>query len=305
MPKKKRAPRDVLPANAKHFATLRPYLNKLTIGRVKRKSMYLFCVRASLGKCFEFNELVYDKRKAKDAFFWLSSLRGICEDLIVLNFIKGLPPKDRNELIHLLMQHDLLDRIAVQKAFFSKFRPVQPILSGSGSSATLDALQTRIRSIWKRHGWPNLERGIMPQTRQLAERQSVDVLSSMYDFLFRLTSASVHFNVQALLRSGWGPLESHFHFSTKNFYPYYLAFARTYGAFLFCIYFEFFSHQLRAGKRVLKLVAQIRKELLLQQRWPEMVTFEELNMEPPKPNFLMQIVMGMMQAEKNRLVPSP
>ena len=42
-------------------------------------------------------------------------------------------------------------------------------------------------------------------------------LAVLYDYLYRLTSDSVHFNVSSLFRSGWGPSVSQFVFSSKNF----------------------------------------------------------------------------------------
>jgi hypothetical protein len=79
----------------------------------------------------------------------------------------------------------------------------------------------------------------MPQIRQIAEKQGRHHLAILYDYLYRLTSAGVHFGVQSLLRSGWGNPKQ-FVFSTKNFDAYFANYCSLYGAFLFCLYFEFF-----------------------------------------------------------------
>src|SRR5207244_2158230 len=107
--------------------------------------------------------------------------------------------------------------------------------------ATLATLEEQIQAIWNRHGWPGLKTGTMPQVRQIADKQSKPILATLYDFLYRLTSAGVHFNVQSLLRSGWGPTKEVFTFSSHNFDRYFAAYASIYGAFLFCVYFEFFD----------------------------------------------------------------
>lgn len=119
----------------------------------------------------------------------------------------------------------------------------------------------------------------MPQTRQLAERTGVVIL---YDYYYRLTSKLVHFNPQVLLRSGWGDNLRHPHFSFNNFDQYYKEIAQTYGILLFCLFFEFFDDDLRAGDDVDHLVDQLRERILTQLRWPELVTWEEMNRRPPE-----------------------
>ncbi|MGH3848465.1 MAG: hypothetical protein ACRDRT_01975, partial [Pseudonocardiaceae bacterium] len=73
-----------------------------------------------------------------------------------------------------------------------------------------------------------------------------------------------------------------------------------YGAFLFCVYFEFFGNFLRPGPKVTNRVNEIRKELLMTPRWPEMVTFEEMNLPTPKRNILMVTLVAVIEAEKRR-----
>jgi hypothetical protein len=139
----------------------------------------------------------------------------------------------------------------------------------------------------------------MPPVRQIAEKHHVDLLTTLYDYLYRLTSGMVHFNPQVLLRSGWGgpPV---FHFSPKNFNRYYQAFARTYSVLLFCLYFELFGRFLRAGANVRNLVVEMRKDLLLEPRWPEMVTYEEMNLKPPKGHEILRMAVRFMDAEARK-----
>jgi hypothetical protein len=146
----------------------------------------------------------------------------------------------------------------------------------------------------------------MPQIRQIAEKQGQAVLSVLYDYIYRLTSGTVHFSVQALMRAGWGPTKEQFTFSTNNFHCYYLSFAQVYGAFLYCLYFECFGKVLRPSKRVLKNIGKIREAVLLQSRWPEMVTFEEMNVNLPDEHTgesMMRHLYSFMQSqEKKRLL---
>jgi uncharacterized protein DUF5677 len=278
------------------FEKLKSFMDKVAVGGLGRNQLFSLCVKASVAKCYEFNLHV---RRTSDAFFSLPSLRGICEDLIVLNYVKRLPRTDRENLIRLLMDHDVHSRIKSQDTFFSAVRPQQPVLRVKDVDAHITAVESKIRTIWNRHGWPRLQHGTMPQIRQIAEKQGQPVLASLYDYLYRLTSAGVHFNVQSLLRSGWGSSIDQCTFSTQNFDRYFAAYAKIYGAFLFCIYFEFFGRFLKPGSSITKTISEIRKAVFLESRWPEMVTFEEMNLPMPEDNFLGRIILSVMQAESN------
>ena len=62
---------------------------------------------------------------------------------------------------------------------------------------------------------------------------------------------------------------------------YYLAVNRVYGGYLLCLYFEFFREFLEPNQKEENAVAELRKYLLEIPRWPEMITFEELNVSDP------------------------
>ena len=59
-------------------------------------------------------------------------------------------------------------------------------------------------------------------------------------------------------------------------------FGRIYGAFMFCSYFELLFRFLRPDKQTKLIVDKIRKSILKIPRWPEIVTFEEMNFTVPK-----------------------
>ena len=288
--------------DAKHFARLKPFIERAAIGEIRKGRMFVLCVKASIAKCYEFNQLVRGDAPLQDAFFLLPALRGVCEDLIVLKYLQSIPAKEREELVSLLMSHDVQTRIKFQDKFFTAARPQQPVLRVKDADTAIEQLESKIRAIWNAHGWPGLNRGAMPQIRQIAEKQGEGVLATLYDYLYRLTSGTVHFNVQSLLRSGWGASKKQFTFSTKHFHPYFLAFGRVYGAFLFCLYFEFFRKVLGLNAEALEAVGEIRKSLLLESRWPEMVTFEEMNLEPPKTGILEFVYSFMQSEQKKRLI---
>jgi hypothetical protein len=102
--------------------------------------------------------------------------------------------------------------------------------------------------------------------------------------------------VQSLLRSGWGPTPKNFVFSAKNFHPYFEEYCRVYGAFLFCLYFEFFGSVLRPSPKERAIISEIRQHVLITPRWPEMVTFEEMNQKPPEESQMLRMLVSAFQA---------
>ena len=63
-----------------------------------------------------------------------------------------------------------------------------------------------------------------------------------------------------------------------------------------CLYFEFFPRVLRLRPKQRAVVDKIREEILITGRWPEMVTFEEMNQEPPKGGEVMRMILSAAQA---------
>jgi hypothetical protein len=127
---------------------------------------------------------------------------------------------------------------------------------------------------------------------------TVDVI---YDYIFRLTSGTVHFSTRSLFRTGWGPLTPDamdVTFSTTNMSAYYIEFCRIYGIFLLSIYFEFFSSLLGVPPWVETRVQRMRVALAKQNRWPEMLTFEEANKDLPKGGEIMWYALQQVLAEE-------
>lgn len=263
-----------------------PSIQKTAKATIRLKGReFVNCLRASLSKSFEFCLETHQGRINRIAFFLVPSLRSICEDLVVLSYLAKMSNADRNGLVSLLIQHEMAAKLDAQSKFFKLARPEQPVIQ----PGTIDKkkIEDSIRQIWKRNGWAGLTSSWMPTVRQIAEKNHIDVLTTLYDYIYRLTSGAVHFNPGLLLRTGWGkPIPR---FSPKNFSKYYVAYARTYGLLLFCCYFELFGRFLRPDKSVSALVTELRFGLLSEFRWPEMITFEELNLRPPQGDVLRHV----------------
>ena len=101
-------------------------------------------------------------------------------------------------------------------------------------------------------------------------------LISTYEFIYFSASNFVHFNPHALFRTGWGAEHGPFTFSIRNMSGYYQSFSSFYGAVLF-IGFQasFGSDHFKVDleteiNRLIELIGYV-------QRWPEIITFEEMN----------------------------
>lgn len=263
---------------------LHPFVDSAKTTKIDRSRMFSLCLRASFSKAFDFVYHAFKQTDDNHAFFRAAALRSICEDIIYLSFVATLAPRDRETIIKGLMLLEVNERIRRQVDFFGKFRVLQPVLDREISELELAKLKQEIRIVWQANGWPKLKSGQSPTTRAIAESVDPGVLGIVYDYIFRLTSSLVHFSPQVLLRTGWGDLKSTMTFSIENMNPYFVAINQVYGTFLLCLYFEYFARFLRLGTANQKIVAALREEIVMRSRWPEMVTFEEMNIELPGTN---------------------
>lgn len=271
--------------------SLRPFMEKIaTVGRPTRK-LFSCCLRSSVTKAYKFLEVASNIDR-KNAFFLVPSLRSITEDIIVLRFISRIPHQEREAAIVSIMRSNVSERIKTQSDFFGTFRPFQPVLN----TGSLDEFhQDGSIAFWQNNGWPNLNGRKMPPIREIAKKCGEGTLDIIYDYLFRFTSATVHFSPQTLLRLGWGDSASkeRVTFSPDNMSQYFSDANLIYGSCLFSLYFEMFGRFLRPNREEKQIVSKLRKRILEVFRWPEMVTFEEMNRPVQKvgiPHWIIKVV---------------
>ena len=291
---KKTLPAESLP---RMLDPLRPLVKRIaTVCSVENS--FLNCLISSFVKAFEFVDLA-SKQEPEIAFFMVPALRGITEDIIYFRFFSSFPDKIRGQVVTDMQLLELSKKSQQQNTFFKTFRPVQPVLPQINFNE--EKIRDRLRSFWRQNGWPNLHDREVPPVRQIAEKSEPGLLEVVYDFIYRLTSNMVHFDPQVLLRAGWGKIpEGPITFSYSHMGPYYLAVSRIYGSCLLCLYFEFFDKFLEPSQEEEKAVAELRRYLLVTCRWPEMVTFEEMNLPVPfaESNIILRATLTVMMEEK-------
>jgi hypothetical protein len=262
-----------------------------------REGMFRGVLKASFIKCFEFAKLVhgYEIEKAEEGSFFLSgALRGLSEDLIALKFIRKLKRKDRDEVVQIEMMSSTAQLIDKQAEFFRSKRPFQPVLTKSFDAAELDKAKDRLTTIGQSSKlWQTSRK--LPPIEQMA---NVVRLKAFYNFIYRMTSRIVHFNVGVALRSGWGDCPKAVTFSSRNFCRYYLELNQFYGAYILVNFCRTFGKDLGLSSSFMKNLAGISSAVNDRLRWPEAITFEEMNQR--NPNVLIRIVLKVAHLEKKK-----
>lgn len=175
---------------------LKPYIDELSKGSLQEESRYISMLRAALVKNFEFSLFIWQSDQDKNSYFSTATLRGICEDIITLNFISTLTDEDQTKLIETLFKLDLLAASKKQFKFLGKSQPVIRF-SDKTNEEKVENLKNDIESIAKKYPrWINLKKNQigynkLPTISQMAQFCK---LEDLYDYLYAATSRWVHFN---------------------------------------------------------------------------------------------------------------
>jgi len=254
-----------------------------TIGNrnLEEDGLYKITVAAALVKSYEFMKLCANHDADSKVYFTLGSLRGICEEYIVLSFLKDLAPEERDKAIGATMSLKVQESLKRQKLFFDNERSFQPIIQPNNKNEELiEKYKQDLKDIGERTGaWS--KKTSMPKIHSMAEALS---LGDFYKYFYTLSSETVHFNPRILLRMGWSEKDDmeNFQFSTDNFSNYYKEDGRVYSALLFIRFGFKFKTLLGLSSEFKDVAMKLEEKLKDILRWPEPVTFEEMNKEGPK-----------------------
>ena len=282
----KKSPEEKSKELSSKLDPLRSFVERTSVVRFPMRRLFSACLKASFISTFELVDFV-SKQNADIAFFLPPALRRPTEDVIFLRFISKIPHEEREKFIRDMMNLGTARNLKWQRLFFEKFRPFQPILKEIKEQTDIAQIEDTVQSFWRKNGWLKfrIDTKLHPPVRQIAEKSDPGLLDIVYDFIYRLTSGTVHFNPQILLRSGWGSTRKEVVVSPVNMGPYYLAVSQIYGSFILCLYFEFFGRFLKPNREEKEAIKELRKHLLGIPRWPEIVTYEEMNIPIPNPGF--------------------
>jgi hypothetical protein len=269
------------------YRSIKPLVEEVAQSNMVNPDFYQLALKAALAKSFDFNSYVANLNSGAHSFYHTATLRGLCEDLIVLKAIRRIPAQDRSILIAHMQLANVLESMKIQGEFFRKNRPQQPVISPKNAGVDLKTHQAKIREIYDRYGFLKNGRTTVKQLAKKAE------LLEVYEFFYAATSKWVHFSPQILMRMGWtdemkpGAIYT---FSTSHFSNYYFGFNAVYGTYLFALFCEEFADDIGLNVKISKYIEQFGLWLGSLSLWPEVATLEELNVKRPNIYEVMKIV---------------
>jgi hypothetical protein len=245
-----------------------------------KDSLLITIKKAAFVRNLEYN-LQVNKKDETNFYFLMPFLRGLSEDYIALKFItQRIESIDQDDFIKYFMTNDLVKSINAQENFFDKVRVHQQIVIPKTVPSVYEnhnISKEKIKELSIKYKWPNNK---IPNLFELAKSVG---LEEFYKYFYHSTSRIVHFNPQLLLRLGWGIepgvsfAESTYKFSTENLEKYYAFFCKFYGWYIFSkLYEDLKKDFLEFNENIESAIAKIEAEFE-NLRWPELVTFEELN----------------------------
>lgn len=262
-----------------------PWVETQRVGQMREGRVFACCVKSSLAKIFDFGRGITSLEGTGDqipAYFVSGSLRGICEEVIILSYLQEQPNSHRDQLLTKWVAFDLHSNLSSQGRFFKSYRPIQNVLAFN-DEAKLAEMANELRSEWTKLGWNLRGNQTSPSTWAIAKEAG---LRDLYDYFYRFACDLVHFNPGVLLRFGWGADPKKPKFSASNFNAYYQHFGLVYGAYFWCLVLQLLRRSHRMPKEFRPVETEMIDWLFRIERWPEMVTREELNIPTPKPRLL-------------------
>ena len=254
-------------------------------------------VTGAIAKCIDFNILA-NQTPENDLlpFFLMANSRSICEDLIYISYMRKLTQDRSNELASTIHWLKFRKNILAQTNFFTKNNPMQPTVGAlhpiGEQESEIKKAETQLKKLWKQLGFTN------PAT---IRRLSLGVgLKTTYEYIYHMSSNFVHFNPSQLLRQGWGPDEGPFEFSAKHFANFHLDVCRFLGSMLFLGYCYACPKRLEPNMRD-TAIEDITSALQSNVRWPEIVTFEEMNQKLP--NIILRAAISVFRDEQSEPLP--
>jgi hypothetical protein len=275
--------------------TLRDEVRQKAKCRLTKDGLFKAVFKASFVRIHEYTEFVYSDKpeSGPDSFFGSAPLRQCCEDLIALKYLAKLKRKDRDAVIRALMVISTSAASEKQAEFFKRNHPYQPVIEATFSPDQIKKVKDILNEVGTRTGFWHTRNKLPP-----IEQMAVNVgLSELYEYLYAATSEIVHFNVRIALRSGWGSGTDEFSFSPSNFAEFYEQFGRIYAAYVWFCFCRVFRSALRLSPEFMHVVDSVELAIESVNRWPELVTYEEMNI-PQNDNIILRAALAVMQNER-------
>lgn len=264
-----------------YFEKIKDLYNKIDIQELqsvnlKSVSSFHLTIKIAFCKCFQLNQKIHEKIFDENSFLYLSMLRGICEEVIILKFINEVvSEEDKSKLIKSIMKASTLKELKEQSSFIKKYRPTQPVLD----EKLMDYFSAEeIPTILNRN---DINGNRIPPTAQMADKVG---LKELYNFIYRASCSFVHFNPRIMYRTVWYENDEmdKANISITNFNKYYFSFNSFYSSYLFGLLYTNFKEYLNLNKETEEVIEEIMETVRKKIHFPDLVTFEENNLQRPK-----------------------
>jgi hypothetical protein len=239
-------------------------------------STFELLINICFAKCLQINRIVHNEVFNPHSFLFLSTLRGICEEIIVLNYIdKSFTPNDKDLVLEAMMKDTTLEELRQQQIFMEKYRPFQPVLKEEFGKH-LRGID--ISDVLRRN---EIHGKLVPPTYKMAKEVN---LTELYNFIYRGSCSFVHFNPRIMMRTVWTDNESNnnYYISITNFNKYYFSFSSFYGSYLFYLLFKKLNTYLTISTDNMQLLEELKEIIRNTTHFPDLVTFEEMNLQRPE-----------------------
>ncbi len=251
---------------------LEPIFATIAVDQAGAQNQFNKVIKAALIKSYEFLNAAVEMQD-DHVFFVMPFLRGVCEDYIALKFIASNLGSDSDQVIELKLQDELYTSAIAQWNFYGTYRPNQILYYQANFPDIQTEVRRDLRQICKVHGINLSKNQYFPNVRYMAERSD---LLELYKYVYHATSSLVHFSPRILSRMGWGDLPD-ITFSVKHFSQYYKHFICFYGAYLLVQLSQWAIGIDLVTPAIQSHIQSLHTILTEQARWPELVTFEEMN----------------------------
>ena len=256
-------------------------------------------IRSAVAKCLDFNIEANNISSGSTCYFFLmGNSRAICEELIYSAFFHTIGSTQSKNIAGAILFEKQLKSTLAQTKFFSKNNNKQPTLGSLRSieeqEQDIRDAEIKLKNLWIEQGFER-----PPSLQSLARQVG---LETTYGYVYHMSSNFVHFNPNQLLRLGWGPIdEGPFTFSVKHFEHYYSSVSKFLGAILFFGYCCAFPDMFE-GEFSEKYIECITSRLEANVRWPEIITFEEMNQNLP--NIIVRALISITRDENDDGFPN-
>ncbi|MGP8214845.1 MAG: DUF5677 domain-containing protein [Bacteroidia bacterium] len=274
---------DLLPL----FVKMKEYFDEYSKHTLPEKGgldlVFELISKATIIKSYQFS-LSAISLKGPNIFFMMPTLRGICEEYIVEKFIfeKFTDAEERGFTIQIWQQHEVLKSSIAQWKYFQANKPDQRLYYQDTFPNGLKEMEKGMKSYFKKKlPNANIKSSPFPSVYYMAKETE---LLDLYNYLYHATSTFVHFHPQNLFRMGWGNFPDG-DFSTTHFEHYNNYFVVFYSVLLFCELSEWQTKNGYLSGFDMTIIKEIRGILNNIDRWPEIVTFEEMNIGAFSRNF--------------------